>query len=173
METSADDWIRQAVSEYSKPLTQYAYQLLKDWDRARDVVQDSFLKLCDQRKEVVLPKLKPWLYTVCRNRALDYIRKESRMTEIDFMDELPSPEPSPIHPLQQQEEKIELLQALSQLTIQQQEVVRLKFLSDLSYKEISEITGMNQNLIGVQIHNGLRNLRNRILEQRQSEAPLS
>ncbi len=173
MESSADDWIRQAVGEYSKPLTLYAYQLLKDWDRARDVVQDSFLKLCDQRKEVVVPKLKPWLYTVCRNRALDLIRKESRITEIDFMDELPSPDPSPMRPLEQAEEKEELLQMLSRLSPQQQEVVRLKFLSDLSYQEISEITGMTPNLIGVLIHNGLRNLRNRILEQRQSEVKLS
>lgn len=169
METAADDWIRQAVGEYSKPLTQYAFQLLKDWDRSRDVVQDTFLKLCDQRKEEVLPKLKPWLYTVCRNRTLDIIRKESRMTEIDFMDELPSDGPSPTQPLEQREENSLLLQALSLLTPQQREVVRLKFLSNLSYKEISEITGMNQNLIGVQIHHGLRNLRARILEQRQSE----
>ncbi|MES2308740.1 MAG: sigma-70 family RNA polymerase sigma factor [Verrucomicrobiota bacterium] len=173
METSADDWIRQAVNDHSGLLTQYAYQLLKDWDRARDAVQETFLKLCDQRREVVMPKLKPWLYTVCRNQSLDYIRKESRMTEIDFMDELPSHEPSPMRPMELREEKSILLQALSQLTPQQREVVRLKFLTNLSYKEISEITGMNENLIGVLIHKGLKNLRSRMTEQLQSEAPSS
>ena len=44
-------WVRSAVARYEGPLTLYAARLLGDADRARDVVQDTFLKLCRQDDE--------------------------------------------------------------------------------------------------------------------------
>ena len=79
---SHEDWITIAVERFGRPLTQYAYGLLDDADAARDVVQDTFLRLCAQRRERVESRLAPWLFTVCRNRAMDVLRKERRMTAL-------------------------------------------------------------------------------------------
>src|SRR4051794_2063666 len=75
-------WVRRAVERYEGPLTLYAARLLGDPDAARDVVQEAFLRLCAQDRAAVEPHLAEWLFTVCRNRALDVLRKESRMTHL-------------------------------------------------------------------------------------------
>jgi Ca-activated chloride channel family protein len=48
-------------------------------DLAQDVVQDAFLKLCDQDPNALNSSVGAWLYRVCRNRALDVLKKEKRM----------------------------------------------------------------------------------------------
>jgi hypothetical protein len=65
---------------YTMPLIRYAAHIIGDIERAREVVQDTFLKLCHQRPAQIRTHLTQWLYTVCRNRALDVRRKERRMT---------------------------------------------------------------------------------------------
>src|SRR4051812_20231634 len=81
--TEADAaWIRSAVERFEGPLTLYAARLLRDADAARDVVQDTFLRLCSQPRAEIQARLAEWLFTVCRNRALDVLRKESRMTQL-------------------------------------------------------------------------------------------
>ena len=83
-----DCWIAQAVDRYEGPLTLYAARVLAgagshygiDVERARDVVQDTFLRLWESDRASVNGHLAQWLYRVCRNCALDVRRKESRMT---------------------------------------------------------------------------------------------
>src|SRR5258706_41671 len=74
-ELSQDQWIASAVVEFEGPLIVYAARILGDMDRARDVVQETFLRLCGQEQEAVRPHLLEWLYAVCRNRALDLLRR--------------------------------------------------------------------------------------------------
>src|SRR4051812_48070548 len=81
---AADDrqWIRAAVGQFERPLTLYATRLPGDVERARDCVQDAFLRLCAQREADLRGRVAEWLFTVCRNRALDVLRKEARMTRL-------------------------------------------------------------------------------------------
>ena len=72
-------WIVSALARYEAPLLRYASRLLGDVDRARDVVQDTFLKLCREDPTRLDGHLAQWLFTVCRNRALDIQRKEGRV----------------------------------------------------------------------------------------------
>ena len=91
------DWVRAAVERHGGPLTRYAAQLTGNVDTARDVVQDTFLRLCQADPDRVQGHLAEWLFTVCRNRALDVLRKESRMkplTEVDLATR-PADAPSP------------------------------------------------------------------------------
>src|SRR5215470_17575017 len=91
------DWIRTAVGRFEGPLVLYAARFLGDAERARDVVQDTFLKLCAQPRDEVEHRLAEWLFTVCRNRALDVLRKEGRMTQLsdEQVQVCASPDPEP------------------------------------------------------------------------------
>src|SRR4051794_22454592 len=75
-------WVREAVGRFEAPLTLYAARLLGDAESARDVVQETFLRLCAQDRAPIESRLAEWLFTVCRNRALDVLRKERRMTRL-------------------------------------------------------------------------------------------
>ena len=77
-----ETWVKDAVARFEGPLTLYASRLLRDTDGARDVVQETFLKLCASDRSAVEDHLAEWLFTVCRNRALDVLRKEQRMSQL-------------------------------------------------------------------------------------------
>ena len=83
MVETREQFVERALAEYESPLVGYAFGFVKDIERARDIVQDTFIRLCQQDVSKVRDGLKTWLYTVCRNRALDILRKESRMTAMD------------------------------------------------------------------------------------------
>ena len=72
-------WIRSVLTEYEGPLTRYAARITGDAERARDVVQETFLRLCREDRARVDGHLSRWLFTVCRNHALDIRRKERRI----------------------------------------------------------------------------------------------
>jgi RNA polymerase sigma factor (sigma-70 family) len=158
-------WIPSVLAEYEKPLTHYAAHITGDIERAREVVQDTFLKLCLQRPAQVRDHLRQWLYAVCRNRALDVLRKERRMTGIGNaqLQAHSGPEFSTV--LEQEEQLDEILKMLNTLPANQQEVLRLKFQSDLSYMEISRVTNLTVSNVGFLIHTGLQTIRERVRTQ--------
>lgn len=162
MEVSPRDIVESAQADFEGPLTGYAAGLLGgDWDRARDVVQDTFIKLHRQDPEMIRGRLKSWLYTVCRNRSIDILRKENPMMTSagEAFENLNDSEPDPSGAMQQKERFEEVLKFLERLPENQKEVIRLKFQGDLSYKEISEVTGLSVSNVGFLIHTGIKRLR--------------
>ena len=77
-----DNFVREALAEYESPLIGYAYGFFQDVERARDVVQDTFIRLYQQDAEKIQHGLKTWLFTVCRNRALDVLRAGAKALEV-------------------------------------------------------------------------------------------
>ena len=70
-----------------------------------------------------------------------------------------SPQLLPQEQAEQTEQAGHVLQLLSQLPENQQEVIRLKFQQGLSYKEISSVTGLTVTNVGFLIHTGIKRLR--------------
>ncbi|MFO0908556.1 MAG: sigma-70 family RNA polymerase sigma factor [Isosphaeraceae bacterium] len=159
-------WVRAAVVRYEKPLTLYAARLLGDADAARDVVQETFLRLCSQDRDTVDPHLAEWLFTVCRNRALDVLRKESRMTHLseEQVHRCLSPDPGPTDVVERRDLAGRVLTLLDSLPNNQREVIRLKFQNGFSYQEISRISGHSVSNVGYLIHAGMKTLRSRLFE---------
>src|SRR5262245_59417926 len=78
MPTSPDlEWIRTAVERHEAPLLRSATALIGP-AHAADVVQDTFLRLVAARREDVEDRLVGWLFTVCKNRALELKRSPAR-----------------------------------------------------------------------------------------------
>ena len=162
-----------ALTRYEQPLLRYARRMTGDTETARDVVQDTFLKLCQVDRAAVDAHLAPWLYRVCRNRALDVIKKEKRMQPMDdvMLAEQTSPQPPPRAVAEGRETASIVLAALAELPANQQEVFRLKFQEQLSYKEISAITGFAVTNVRYLIHISLKRVRERLHEHLDAPAP--
>ena len=161
---SPSEWIADVVARWESDLVRYARHLVGDVERARDVVQDTFLKLCQQDREQLDGHLAERLFTVCRNGALDVRRKEQRMTTmtLDAVMESASLGPPPDDAAEQQDSVDKILSLLAELSSNQQEVLRLKFQHGLSYREISAITGLTETNVGFLIHIGIKRLRERL-----------
>lgn len=154
-------FVRSAVEQYQAPLLRYATRLVGDADRARDVVQDTFIRLLAQPAAAVEGHLAEWLFTVCRNRAFDLHRKEGRMTQFaeGAVERVVAAEPRPGAALEVAETHAAILRLIDHLPPNQQEVVRLKFQSGFSYKEISRITALSVSNVGFLIHTAIKTLR--------------
>ena len=151
------------LKRFERPLLQYATRILGDSDRARDVVQETFVKLQQENRTELDHAPAKWLFTVCRNGALNICRKEKRMTYLDqeLLEARDSEQPAPSENLEAKEASVFLLQILNTLPPRQQKVLQLKFQNDLSYQQISEITELSVSNVGVLIHNALKTLRQR------------
>ena len=169
-----ESWVRDAVARFEGPLTLYAARLLRDAEAARDVVQETFLKLCASEHASIDGHLAEWLFTVCRNRALDVLRKEHRMTQLRDEQVLRclSPDPGPLDVAERHELGSRVLELLEALPANQREVIRLKFQNGFSYQEISRISGHSVSNVGYLIHAGIKALRGHLFVGQAAEARL-
>jgi RNA polymerase sigma factor (sigma-70 family) len=167
-----ESWVRDAVARFQGPLLLYASRLLRDAESARDVVQETFLKLCGSDRPSIEDHLAEWLFTVCRNRALDVLRKEQRMTQLHDEQVLRclSPAPSPLEFAERRELGARVLELMEALPASQREVLRLKFQNGFSYQEISRISGHSVSNVGYLIHAGIKSLRGHLFVGQASEA---
>lgn len=161
---SLETFISQAVEDYESMLIGYASTILHDTELARDVVQDAFIRLCKQDMAKVRDNLKSWLFTVCRNRALDLLRKDKHSEPIEEIrwKKVAGPGLQPDEQASYRENAARLMGFMNRLTDNQREVIILKFQQGLSYQEINSITGLTTGNIGFLIHTGLKRLREMI-----------
>lgn len=161
-------FLERTFAEQQGPLSRYAARLLGDPDRARDVVQDTFVKLMAQPHAALDGHVVEWLFTVCRHRALDILRKEGRMRRFEEgqLERVSSADTRPGRELEHAETQATILQMIDRLPANQQEVVRLKFQNGFSYKEISRITALSVTNVGFLIHTAVTRLRREFAAQR-------
>lgn len=165
-ESHEDDaeWFRAIIDRHAGPLHRYASSIVHNGETARDVVQETFVRLWREPRAAVEAHVVAWLFRVCRNRALDYQRKEGRMMPLDTT---PVPEqavetPPPDAATESRDSFSRILHMLNELPLNQREVVRLKFQNGLSYREIADITELSVGNVGLLLHTALKTLRARL-----------
>ena len=105
--------------------------------------------------------LAAWLFTVCRNRALELRRKETRMRQLtdDLAESRVGDVALPAAVLELAESGGRVLSLLAALPDNQQEALRLKFQGGLRYREIAEVLDLSVSNVGFLIHTGLKAIR--------------
>lgn len=157
------EWIGSAIDQYQGRLIRFASRITGDVESARDVVQDTFLRLCAQDLDEIGDHLPAWLFKVCRNRALDVRRKEGPLEPLDTVNGLAHGAAiDPLRLLEQSDNARLALAAIAELPAAQQEVLRLRFQEELSYKEISALTRHSVSSVGFLIHTGIQRVRRRL-----------
>jgi RNA polymerase sigma factor (sigma-70 family) len=165
---SRSEWIRDAIDQHQGRLIRFAARITGDLELARDVVQETFLRLC-REDPGRLANPTAWLFRVCRHRALDQRRKDRPMHQLEDAAVVPVPGPGVQAGLEREEVARAVLAALGELDAHVQEVLRLRFQDELSYRDIAEVTGRSVSHVGVLIHGGIRELRRRLAENDATE----
>jgi RNA polymerase sigma factor (sigma-70 family) len=158
------NWLNVVIERFEGPLVRYATRITGDLERGRDVVQETFLRLCREPALATADHLGQWLFTACRRLAIDVHRKETRMrTQLDgaAVCEVPA-RPESAESMERRENLGQVLHLLGRLPSNQQEVVRLKFQEGMSYKEIAEITGLSVGNVGYLLHTAVKALRAKV-----------
>jgi len=164
-ETPRFESIEELFAALESPLLSYALRLVGERALAEDTVQEAFMKLHAQFAEVREPRR--WLYRTVHNLALNHRRQERKIVPLEpvaAQGELAStPDTADPEPLPDEQiirwEGIGLVRlSLGALDERSREVVRLKFDEDLSYKQISERTGLTTGHVGYLLHHALKTI---------------
>lgn len=165
---SREAWVTAALERYERPLVQYALRITREVESARDVVQDTFLKLCEADQAAVENHLAAWLYTVCRNRALNVRQKEARRMGLDGNEAEARAADDVSETASRNETHGRVLAIVGMLSPEQQEAFQLKFRDGLTYREISAVMGVSLGSVSGLITAAL----NRIRQELRSEMDL-
>jgi RNA polymerase sigma-70 factor (ECF subfamily) len=119
----------------------FVYKMLMDRQAAQDVTQDTFIRVYEHRERLVATRaFKSWLYTIARNRCLNYLRKNGRLDPLgDSADELPGLR-SPSADLERSDAIRFVNHVLARLSPEYREVLILREYQNLSYEDIAAVT---------------------------------
>ena len=147
------------------PLLRYAFSLVGRRAVAEEIVQEVFLQLHTHWDEVESPKA--WLFRSVRNRAFKHLRDNKRevLHEGDGVGDSQcslAEEESPEASLEHMEAVAAVRQILEELDEPDRQLVKLKYFSDLKYREISSQTGLNIGNVGYRLHHILKELADKL-----------
>ncbi len=138
-------------SEYYVPVYRYIYARVKRKEQTEDLVQDVFVKIYKSVGSLNPQAASPlaYFYTIARNTLIDHWRKKTIQSESDdeFLASIPDPSPTALEAARLREDADLLRACLSKLTAEQQEAVTLRYVSELSNKEIAAIMDKNETAV--------------------------
>ena len=123
--------------QYEKVYT-FCYFKVKRKEVAEDITQETFLKYFETTQYLEKGKKLAFLYTIARNCCIDYFRKHKHLESLDNLYEIVNEVGDDI------ETTIAVQSAVSNLTIEEQEIVLLKFTNELGLGEIAEYLGVSR-----------------------------
>ena len=162
------------VHRYEKELYGYLRNYLGDADMAEDVFQQTFLQIhmkCDQFEPE--RKLRPWLYAVATNQAIDLQRRHGRhrMASLDrkmggeseneagaFVDLFDSPERGPVEESESSEQCDEIRRAVDKLPEQTRQVIQLVYFQGMKYREAAEALSIPVGTVKSRVHAAIEKL---------------
>lgn len=137
----------QCVDKYSDGVYRFILKNIRDEEKARDVVQDSFEKMWMKVEEVSFEKARAYLFTTAYRTMIDSIRKDKHLAPLEASSMNDQSYESEYSGLKEILEK-----ALLRLPSDQRSVVLLRDYEGYSYQEIGEITGLNEAQVKVYIY---------------------
>lgn len=152
--------LEQLVMMHGDALTRFAYCIVRNDAAAEDVMADTFATLIVRRKKFREgAKFRTWLYTVARNRAIDYVRKYGRQRTLSGLENVLVGMNGEDALLARQRNET-LYICLQQLPEQYKEVLYLNYFDGFSVKEICHILKKNEK----QVYNLLSRARSTLKE---------
>ncbi len=142
-----------SISEQYEKIYRYCYFKVHNCCLAEDLTQETFLRYFAQNSYIHRGKQLAYLYTIARNLCIDYYRRHK--TE-EFKEEMVSGSyfvngkqqnntKITANPMEKVEESLSLQMAVEKLPKEMQEVILLRYVNELSVKEICEITGLSRS----------------------------
>jgi RNA polymerase sigma-70 factor (ECF subfamily) len=146
----------------------YVWTRVRDDSVAEDLTAQVFLKALEGLP-TYQPSGKPflaWLYRIAYARIVDHWRKQERRVEVPLDEALPTKEPRPEDLLEYEADWVTAIDLLAQLTDDQQDVVILRFIGEMSLADVAETLGKTVGATKAVQYRALATLA-RLLEERK------
>ena len=150
---------REIEERYRLPLVRYAHRFLDDAALAEDVAQEVLVRALglDEPPE----QLKPWLYRAVRNKCMNVRRDRGRRPEERMSSDpgLAESRTGHLTRLVRAEQRAALAAYLDEMSIEQREVLDLRYGEDLSRDEIAVVLGLEPSVVKSRLYEGMKRLR--------------
>ena len=139
------------VRRYQRPIINYVFRMIGDYEAALDVTQEVFIKVYNSLAKYSSDyKFSTWLYRIAHNAAVDHLRRnsvgtqslEAESTDGTYELQLESRGPSPEQDHERSEWRNEIESVVRCLPPAYRDLILLRHSRDLSYDEIAEVTGL-------------------------------
>jgi len=142
------------VDEYADGVFRFILKNIRDEEKARDIVQDSFTKMWEKVSDIKSDKAKSYLFSTAYHTMIDLIRKEKKISTYEGGHEDLLTTGHGYNDLQEI-----LNEALEKLPGIQRSVILLRDYEGYSYKEIGEITNLSESQVKVYIYRARMHLK--------------
>lgn len=139
----------------------HIYYLVNDAREAEDLTAQTFLKAweaIDRYKERGAP-IVAWLLRIAHNLTISYLRSKREHSDLDetFVDQKRGGNPEEV--LEQSSDERSVRQAVLRLREEQRQVIMLRFVEEMDYREVAAVIGKSVPAVRVIQHRALGNLR--------------
>lgn len=141
---------------FAPELYRYLYHRLGMQTLAEDLTAEVFLRVL--RMERAPNNWRAYLYRVAHNLVIDYLRRNPNVLTA-ASEHLAAEQNDPVERAEWEEERRYLRRAIARLTPDQQQVIVLKYIEELSISEVAEILGKPEGAVKALQHRALMNLR--------------
>ncbi len=147
-------------------LFRYTLRILKNEEEAKDVVQETMIKVWNKRDEMhTYENMEAWCIRVARNLALDKLKsKHNKSIDIDNAYDLQSSSQSPYSSTEQNDIMSSIHHFINQLPDLQKQVIQLRDIDGFSYQEISDILKQNINSVKVNLFRARKQVREQLIQ---------
>lgn len=162
------DSYSQIVERYEAKLMRYSSFILKDYDVASDLTQETFIKAYENLRGFNQSKqFSPWIYRILHNGAMNYIKRSKKSVSLAAVDEVD--DSFFVHFKQDKMIDKEMLNknvrdCLGKIDLKYREILMLNYFDNLQYDAISEVLRIPKSTVGVRIGRGKKLLK-KICEQ--------
>src|SRR3954464_9760370 len=150
-----DRAFEELYARYHRRISSYIFGMVKDHARAEDLTQEVFMSALRRTRDPDRPiAFKPWVYEIAKNACIDQFRRSKRAEEVSYdaddglapgdYGRLVSREPVPDAALAAKQQLDHLCGAFGGLSAAHHEILVLRELEGLSYREIGERMGMSR-----------------------------
>lgn len=151
------------VVRYRDPLVAFIYRYIKDLYMAQDIAQDVFVELYIHKDRFDMNyNFKTYLFTIGRNKAVDYIRKNKKYMFVEHVGDYQEPMKELEEIIIQNEQKQRILSIIGQLKSDYQAAITLIDFEQLSYQEAAHVMNKSLGQMKVLIHRARKSLAKRM-----------
>lgn len=160
MEEKVKHEFLRAYDEYADQLFRHAYFRVYDRELAMDLMQEAFQNIWVYlSKGHEISKLRAFLYKTVRNLVITHLRKKKQMSLEELMEKGFQPSVDTMGKYRIDLEAQRIIKAIKKLPKKYQEIMTMRYMEELSFKEIATLTGHTENLVGVRINRALSKIR--------------
>lgn len=158
-----DAWLETIMDEYGERLTKLAYNYVKEWKQAEDIVQDVFIT-CYKHHEKIdeIQSFKAWIYRLVINQSKDVLKSSSFKKVVmnsSLFSLFISRDLLPEMSLLKRSEEEFLSKCVLSLPVKYREVITLYYYEECSIEEMKGILGLNHNTIKTRLNRGRTKLK--------------